>query len=154
VKPFKISSAPVQILAEDLRKLHLATQAARFVRLFALYFAAHLIVPGSWDWQLIGVLAATSAEAAFQQMIPHLPVTQLLNTLLSSAKLRIYLADLAGHPSSSGQPQTVPATTGTPMTAPPGTTTPPAGTNQAMTSEPSADPAQKPQAVPKNDPAS
>lgn len=146
--PFKIGTAPMRILAADLRSLHLKTQAVRFIRLFVMYFIAHLLAPRSWDWQAVAMLAATSAEAAFQQIAPQLPVAQLLNKMLSSTALRTYLAELVGI-GTAGQPQTV-AVSGTPLTAPPAAS-PAAGTPQRSSSiDPAADPAQKPQAVPKS----
>lgn len=151
MKPFKTSSVPMQVLSKDLRKLHLATQAARFARLAAFYFIAHMVLPADWNWQAVAALAAASAEAAFQQLAPQLPVAQVVNTLLSSAELRRYLAELWGQHSTTGQPQTMPGTTAasTPMAAPPGAS-PAAGTTQTTTgTDPAADPAQKPQAVPK-----
>lgn len=143
---FKASGTAARILADDLRKLHLNTQALRCARLFAVYLAAHWVFPNGFNWQVFGILVATSAEAAFQQVFPQLPLAQVLHAAIASTALRKYLSDTAA-PSTSGQPQTVPVS-GTPLTAPPAAS-PAAGTQMTTSSDPSADPAQKPQAIPK-----
>jgi len=144
---FKTSGTATRILADDLRKLHINTQLLRFGRLFATYLVAHWVFPNGFDWQAFGILLATAVEAAFQQMFPQLPIAHVLHTAIASTRLRKYLGGTAAT-SSSGQPQTTPAT-GDPMTASPAAS-PAAGTPATTSNDPSADPAQKPQAIPNN----
>lgn len=144
---FKTNGTATRILADDLRKLHINTQLIRFARLFTTYLVAHWVFPNGFDWQAFGILTATAVEAAFQQMFPQLPLAHVLHTAIASTPLRKYLRGLAAT-STSGQPQTPPVT-GAPLTARPAAS-PADGTPMTTTNDPSADPAQKPQAVPKN----
>lgn len=144
---FKANGTAARILADDLRKLHINTQLLRFGRLFAIYLVAHWVFPNGFNWQTLGILTATAAEAAFQQMFPQLPLVHVLHAAIASTALRRYLGGTAAS-STSGAPQTVPVSAAAPLTASPAAS-PAAGTPLTATGDPSAAPAHKPQAVPK-----
>ena len=97
----------VRMLRRDLSSVHLATQAIRFCRLFVVYFTAHAVFPAGTPWQVLGLLTATSAEAAVQQLFPTLPLGRVLHAIMSSPVLCRYLGALHT-PDVSSAPSTAP----------------------------------------------